>query len=333
MIDQARKHRLLFSMKKIRAVEEKIAEKYSEQKMRCPTHLSIGQESVPAALSEILTKEDLAISTHRGHAHYLGKGGSVNEMIAEIYGKETGCSKGIGGSMHLIDRSVGFMGTTAIVGGSIPVGVGLGMALKLEKSKNISVVFLGDGAIEEGVFYEAANFCAVKKLPVLFVCENNFYSVYSNLKVRQPEGRRIHELVAAIGLKTDYVANGNDIEESFTTLSKTVESMRKNSFPHLVELETYRWLEHCGPNWDNNLGYRAPGEFEKWKKLDPILNYENKLKANNEITADEISQMDQEIDHEVMKAFEFAEKSSFPHPSKAFENLYKSEKPNEGRIL
>ena len=182
---------LLKVMMRIRAVEEKIAAEYNQQKMRCPTHLSIGQEAVPSAISSCINKNDFAVSTHRGHAHYLAKGGDLKAMIAEIYGKETGCSKGKGGSMHLIDTKVGFMGTSAIVGNSIPVGVGLALSSKLKKSDQICVVYLGDGAVEEGVFYESLNFAILKDLRVLFVCENNLYSVYSSLDVRQPKNRKI----------------------------------------------------------------------------------------------------------------------------------------------
>ena len=168
----------------IRVAEEQISEKYSEQKMRCPTHLCIGQEAVSAAVGYALNSKDYAVSTHRSHGHYLGKGGDVNKMIAEIYGKVTGCSKGNGGSMHLVDKSAGFMGSTAIVGHSIPVGVGLGLAFQINNVKNVSCIFLGDGSTEEGVFSESINLAAQKNLPILFICENNLYSVYSPLNVR-----------------------------------------------------------------------------------------------------------------------------------------------------
>ena len=184
--------KLLKMMIRIRSLEERIASEYSSQEMRCPTHLSIGQEAAAAGVGLALSKKDVAVSSHRGHGHYVGKGGNLKRMMAEIYGKATGCSMGRGGSMHLIDREVGFEGTTAIVGNSIPVGVGLGLALQAKKMKNVSVIFLGDGAIEEGAFYESANFAAVRNLPVLFICENNLYSVYSPLNVRQPKNRKIY---------------------------------------------------------------------------------------------------------------------------------------------
>ena len=169
-----------YMLKKIRLVEERIAEEYPNNQIRCPTHLSIGQEGVPAALSTLLRKEDFAVSPHRGHAHYLSKVGDLNSMIADLSGKKTGCSGGKGGSMHLIDKKNGFMGTSAIVGNSIPLGVGLSLSIKLQQ-KVMLLVFLGDGAIEEGVFYESLNFSVLGELPVIFICENNLYSVYSPL--------------------------------------------------------------------------------------------------------------------------------------------------------
>ena len=176
---------LLFSMKRIRMIEEAIAARYPDGKMRCPTHLSIGQEAVAAIAGILFADVDMAVSSHRAHAHYLGIGGNLNAMIAELYGKATGCSGGKGGSMHLVDRSVGFAGSTAIVANTIPVGVGIALAMKIKDSTGICCVFLGDGAVEEGVFYESVNFTALHKLPVIFLCENNFYSVYSPLSRRE----------------------------------------------------------------------------------------------------------------------------------------------------
>ena len=209
-------------MLRIRCVEEKIAERYPEGKMRCPTHLSIGQEAVPVAVSCVLNKKDFAVSTHRGHAHYLAKGGSLKKMIDEIHGKESGCSKGKGGSMHLIDKDVSFMGTSAIVGNSIPLGVGLGLSAKLKSTNQISCIYLGDGAIEQGVFYESINFAILKKLRVLFICENNLYSVYSPLSVRQPKNRKISHMVNGMGINS-LECDGNDV----ISCRKTLKSVRR----------------------------------------------------------------------------------------------------------
>jgi TPP-dependent pyruvate/acetoin dehydrogenase alpha subunit len=315
---------LLHEMKRIRAYEEGIATRYHENKMRCPTHLSVGQEAVPAALSQILRKEDLAVSTHRSHAHYLAKGGSGSRMLAEIYGKATGCSGGKGGSMHLVDLSVGFKGSTAIVGNTIPIGVGIGLALKLDHSDNISVVFVGDAAVEEGVFWESVNFAVLKKLPVLFVCENNFYSVYSHLRVRQPLQRQIHRMAEGMGLKIAH-GDGNNVEESHALLSELTEHVRRGEGPGFAELVTYRWREHCGPNYDNNLGYRTEKEFQEWKAKDPVAAYEKKLLAERVITDASLKQMNARVEEEVARAFEFAEKSPYPSHAEAFTDIFAEE--------
>jgi TPP-dependent pyruvate/acetoin dehydrogenase alpha subunit len=314
-------HTLLERMKLIRFVEEGIAERYAAGTMRCPTHLSIGQEAAAAGVAVALTHEDLAVSTHRAHAHYLAKGGNIKAMLAEIYGKAAGCCGGRGGSMHLIDRSVGFMGSTAIVGNSIPLGVGLGLSLQLKKSKNISVTYFGDGAIEEGAFYESVNFAVVRNLPVLFLCENNMYSVYSPLSVRQPAGREIYKMVKALGIRTA-LANGNDIEDTYKATLAAIESIKNNGGPFFLELTTYRWREHCGPAYDNHIGYRTKEEFEEWQKKDPIAAYEKVLLERGDVTAADIQAMDNRILSEVNADFEFAETAPFPEEEFAYTGIY-----------
>jgi len=312
---------LLYQMMRIRAVEEDISGRYSEQSMRCPTHLSVGQEAVASAAGLALNKNDYAVSTHRGHAHYLGKGGDLRAMLSEIYGKKTGCSRGRGGSMHLVDTSVGFMGTTAIVGNTIPIGVGLGLSCKLDKSKQISCIFIGDGAVEEGVFYESVNFAAVKKIPVLFICENNLYSVYSPLHVRQPVGRSIHKMVEAIGVSSN-CGNGNDALESYSLISNSINSIKKGLGPQFLELYTYRWREHCGPNYDNDLSYRSEDEFLKWKDNDPIMTLYYDLIDRGIINSQDYENMKVKIGDEIRKAFKFAEDSPFPDSSEAYIDEY-----------
>jgi len=312
---------ILAMMKFIRAIEQGIADRYSEGKMRCPTHLSIGQECPPAVLSQLLDSADLAVSSHRAHAHYLGKGGDPAAMLAEIYGKSAGCSKGRGGSMHLIDESAGFMGSTAIVGNTIPIGVGLALAKKIKAEAGIAVVYLGDGATEEGVFYEAANFAAVQKLPVLFVCENNLYSVYSGLECRQPKGRKIYQMVQGMGLHAVH-CDGNDAEQSFAVLSDAVDKVRSGHGPVFVELATYRWLEHCGHNYDNDIGYRCEQEFLQWKDREPIAALERRLLALNLVDEHAISVQQQSVSEKVKKAFEFAENAPFPAPEEAFSAVF-----------
>ena len=299
------KNKLFESMLRIRLVEESIANKYSEQKMRCPTHLSIGQEAIAVGVCANLTSQDQVLSTHRAHAHYLAKGGCLNSMMAEIYGKASGCSKGMGGSMHLIDTSVGFMGSTAIVGNTIPVAVGLALEKKLTRKKSIACVFFGDGAIEEGAFYESVNFAIIHSLPILFICENNLYSVYSGLEVRQPVDRKIYKMVRAMGISAQH-GNGNDVEEVARKVKHAKTMILKSGGPQFLEFDTYRWREHCGPNFDNNIGYREESEFLKWKKKDPLKNFysENSQKYIDR----KIDTISQEIDD----AHQFADDSKFP---------------------
>jgi len=308
-------------MELIRCVEETIAERYNEEQMRCPTHLSIGQEAVAAAVGVALRSDDYAVSTHRSHGHYLGKGGDVPKMIAEIYGKATGCSKGRGGSMHLIDTEVGFMGSTAIVSNSIPIGAGLGLSIQLNKTDQISCIFLGDAAVEEGVFSETVNFCAQRKLPVLFICENNFYSVYSPLEVRQPEKRSIAKMVNSMGIPS-YEGDGNDAFSIYSNVINLLTKIREKGGPAFIEYETYRWREHCGPNYDNDIGYRTEEEFLSWKKKDPIPRMRDSLIGENICTENEIFKIQKLVKEEVLEAFNFAINSPFPDPQEAFESEY-----------
>jgi len=317
LIDKFDYQNVLDMMIKIRLTEEEIAKRYNEQKMRCPTHLSIGQEGVPAMLSVLTGKADLVVSSHRSHAHYIAKGGRLPQMIAEIYGKSTGCSSGKGGSMHLIDEDAGFMGSTAIVGNSIPIGVGLGLALKLDKSQGISIIYFGDGATEQGVYYESLNFAALHKLPVLFVCENNAFSVYSPKSVRQPHNRSIVDVASAMGVKSLHI-NGNDVNVSLSLLSDLVENVRSGKGPALVEADTYRKLEHCGPNWDDDLKYRPPQEVEFWEKNDPIDTFISDFSVPETV----INEIKEKYKLEIEGAFEYAEASDFPDPSEAYIGEY-----------
>lgn len=312
---------LLVAMKRIRAVEERIAGDYSAGLMRCPVHLSIGQEAVAAAVGHALRRDDLAVSGHRAHAHYLAKGGNLTAMLAELLGKQSGCSGGKGGSMHLIDEAVGFMGSTAIVGGTVPVGVGLGYGMRLAGTAQVSCVFLGDAVAETGVFFESLNFAALKRLPVLFVCENNGYSVYTPLRARQPEGRSIHRLAAAIGLSAA-AGDGNDVEQVHAMTVAALEEIRCGGGPYLLEFSTYRWREHCGPNYDNDIGYRSEAEFEAWRRHDPIACYEAMLLERGVLDADDIERMGAEIMAEVSTALATAEAAPFPPQSAAFTDIY-----------
>jgi pyruvate dehydrogenase E1 component alpha subunit len=316
--------RLLRDMIRIRKVEEAIAARYSEQKMRCPTHLSIGQEAPAAAAGAVLKATDLAVSGHRAHAHYLAKGGSLPALIAEIYGKATGCSRGKGGSMHLIDESVGFMGSTAIVGGTVPVGVGLALSRAHAGRGEIVCIFIGDAVLETGAFYESANFAATHRLPVLFVCENNLYSVYTPLEVRQPQGRSLAKTAAALGLHA-MEGDGNDARAAYALIAAAADRARAGEGPQFVELATYRWREHCGHQYDNHIGYRTEAEFEAWRARDPIELFAQQLRREGVIDQGWADAVTSDIDLEIEHAFVFAEASPFPDPAEAFTDLYSQE--------
>ena len=268
--------KLHYKILRIRKIELEISKRYSEQKMRCPVHLSIGQESVPVSICENLKKTDEIVTAHRSHAHYLAKGGNLKKMIAELHGKITGCALGRGGSMHLIDNSVNVNAAVPIVGSTIPIGVGKAWANKLKKNNNIVVIFFGDGATEEGVFLESLDFAALHKLKVLFVCENNKYSVYSRLDKRQNSNRKIYRIANSIGVKSLKLKD-HDLLNVYKKSKNIINKIRTNDMPFLLEVDTYRLLEHCGPNNDDILNYRSIREIKEWKKKDPLKNFEKTL--------------------------------------------------------
>ena len=313
---------LYYSMLRIRLIEEKIAELYSDQEMRCPVHLSIGQEATAVGVCAHLKQKDVVLSAHRAHAHYLAKGGDLKAMIAELYGKETGCAMGKGGSMHLIDLKAGFFAAVPIVGSTIPIATGVAWAFKMKKKDNIVVVFLGDGATEEGVFSESLDFASLKGVPILFVCENNFYSVYSNLEVRQAKDRKITKISESHGVKS-YKGNGNDILEVYNITEAAINYVKNDKKPAMIEFETFRWLEHCGPNWDDNLGYREEGELQKWMDACPIKNFEKKL-IGNELDKDKIINLKEKISKEIDEAFDYARRSPFPSIELLNQHIYKN---------
>jgi pyruvate dehydrogenase E1 component alpha subunit len=306
---------------RIRSVEENIAKEYVNNKMRCPVHLSIGQEIVSAVVGLNQRIQDTAVSSHRAHAHYLAKGGDLYKMIAEIYGKVTGCCKGRGGSMHLIDLEVGFLGSSAIVGNSIPIGVGAGFSHKLNNSDALSFVFLGDGAIEEGSFYESVNFSAVQNLPVVYICENNLYSVYTGLNMRQPETRNIYEMVGAMGINAVKIETA-DVINCLKLTTEVINQARLGKKPVFIEYDTYRWLEHCGPNDDDSLGYRPKGELTKWKNEDSLSKLENILVSNYEVPDSLIKEIKNKILEDVSLAFDQAKLDEFPTLEQSVTDVY-----------
>ncbi|MDX6770460.1 MAG: thiamine pyrophosphate-dependent dehydrogenase E1 component subunit alpha [Elusimicrobiota bacterium] len=308
------------SLLRARLVEERIAELYPAQEMRCPVHLSIGQEAAAVGVCAALRPGDWALSGHRSHGHYLAKGGDLKAMLAELYGKATGCCGGKGGSMHFIDRKAGFMGATPIVGSTIAMAVGAAFGSRLKGEKRVVVSFLGDAAVEEGVFHEAANFAVLKKLPVLFACENNLYSVYSPLSVRQPKGRSIAKQAASYGMPA-WTGDGNDAEKTLALAKKAVAWARTRG-PAFLELSTYRWREHCGPNYDNHIGYRTEAEFKAWKKRDPVASFKARLVKAKLLDEGRDAALRAELAAEIDAAVAFARESPYPEPKALLSDVY-----------
>ena len=303
--------KLLEEMLKIRLTEEMIAKKYYEQKMRCPIHLSIGQEASATGVCFGLKNSDKVFSAHRSHAHYISKGGSIKSLFSELHGKVSGCAKGLGGSMHLLDLKKGFSGAVPIVGSSIPIATGTAWANKLNKLNDLVVIFLGDGATEEGVFFESLDFASLMKLKILFVCENNFFSVYSPIYKRQSKKRNLLKIANSLGIKSTFI-DGNDIENVHLKTEKIKKYIKKNSEPFFLLLNTFRYIEHCGPNNDDHLNYRSKNMIKLWEKKCPIVNYKKKLINRKILDHRKFSELEKKISNSLIKSFKYAEKQNFP---------------------
>ncbi len=312
---------LLHGILRIRLIEERIRDLYAEQEMRCPTHFSIGQEAVAVGVCAHLTREDLITSAHRSHAHYLAKGGDLKAMLAELYGKATGCAAGKGGSMHLIDLPAGFLGAVPLVGSTIAIGVGAALSSVLQGAPRLTVIFFGDAATETGVFHESLNFAVVHKLPVVMICENNLYSVLTPLRWRHPEGREIFQLAQGLGVLSRQ-GDGNDADEVYALAGEAIEHARAGRGPAFVEFKTYRWLEHCGPLDDLHLGYRSSEEFQAWVARDPLKLYAGRLSERGLVSEADMATMARAIVGEIDDAVAFAVASPFPTPDQLAAHLY-----------
>ena len=313
---------LLRTMLRIRIVEEKIADFYPEEEMRCPVHLCIGQEAIAVGVCANLTRDDYVLSGHRSHGHYLAKGGDLKAMMAEIYGKATGCAQGKGGSMHLTDISSGFLGATPIVGGTIPVAAGVAFGSVMRNEPHVTVVFFGDAAAEEGILHESLNFASLKKLPVVFVCENNLYSTQSPLSVRQPQAREIFQLAQGHDVDS-FQGDGNDVIEVYKLAEQAIDKARQGGGPTFLEFKTYRWREHVGPYYDFQLGYRTEEEFLAWKECCPIKRLKDQLLKDSILYNQDIEDMTAELEAEMNEAISFAKESPFPPQDIVFKDIYR----------
>lgn len=319
-MNQINSFAMLREMLRIRRIEEALADRYTEEEMRCPMHLCIGQEAIAVGVCSALSSHDVAFGNHRAHGHYLAKGGNLNAMVAELYGRSTGCCGGRGGSMHMIDLDAGFLGATPIVGGTVPLAVGAAWAATLKGESRVSIVFFGDGCFEEGVVHESLNFAILHRLPVVFVCENNKFSVYTRLSERQPE-RPIYRLAEAHGMAA-YTGDGNNVEEVMAIAGTAINLARRGNGPQFIELHTYRWREHCGPSFDDDLNYRSKTEIENGLKNCPIARFTAKLRQTIPTIDAEVERLEAEICEEIASAFDFALSSPKPSIEDARTGIY-----------
>jgi|SRR5579885_572142 pyruvate dehydrogenase E1 component alpha subunit len=311
--------RLYKKMSLIRRFELRLAEIYHTDAVKSPVHLSVGQEAIAVGICDPLEKDDIVSNTYRCHATYIAKGGNLNEMMAELYGKATGCAGGKAGSMHLVDMKNGILGASAVVGTTIPVATGYALAMKMEAAKTgrqrVTVSVFGDGATEEGCFYESLNFAALHKLPILFVCENNRLAIHTPIEKRWAT-KRLCERVATYGIETHKISDDN-IFNVRDTVTKAINDMRHHhSGPQFIECSTYRWLEHVGPRDDHSDNYRDLNEYRRWKENDQIARLAKLLDK------DTVARLEDEITAEIKAAEEFAEKSPYPADEELYKHVY-----------
>ena len=312
-LDNVRKCSLLRTMLRIRKLQLAIETEYHLDEMKTPVHLYIGQEAIAAGVCAALRKDDYISSNHRSHGHYLAKGGDLKALVAELFCRITGCSKGRGGSMHLVSADVGHLGSSSIVGGGIPLGTGQALAAKMTGQERVSVIFFGDGAHDEGVLYESINFAILKKLPAIFVLENNQFSVCSNWKQRWGSGSPF--LHYKNELLSPAEVDGNDVIQVYQTAHSAVARARRAEGPSFIACTTYRMRGHAGTKHDAHLGYRSLEEIQSWEKKDPILRFEQLLLKENVITRKEIDELEFELEAEIQEAFSFAKSSPLPEPT------------------
>ena len=306
----------------IRLVEEEISNRYKKEKMRCPVHLSIGQESCAVGVCNNLRDQDIVFSNHRSHAHYLAKGGNVQKMIDEIHGNKNGCIGGRGGSMHLQDIKKNFFASIPIVSSSVGLATGTAFAQKRKNKNSITCVFTGDATMDEGIVHESLNFSSIFNLPILYVCENNYYSIFTHVKERQTSSD-FTRFAKSHNVKSKRV-NGNKLDLVLKETKKAVEYIKKTKRPFFIQLDTYRFLQHCGPVSDDNLNYMDKKELKYWLNLDPIKYYEKILIKKKILTKEQIFKRKIEMRKKIQSIFNKSERTVLPNPSLASKYVYKN---------
>jgi len=307
------------SMLRIRYFEERAADLVEAGEIRCPCHLYIGQEAVAVGVCAALQPEDYVWGGHRSHGHYLAKGGDCRSLMAELFGKVTGCAKGRGGSMHIMRKEIGVLGTVPLVAATIPLAVGAALASKLRGDGRVSVSFFGDGATEEGHFHESLNLAALHQLPVIFVCENNFFASHMHLLERR-RCDNIHKSAELYGMP-GHVLDGNDVAEVYHVAAEAVGRARSGGGPSLLECRTYRWRGHVGPAWDIDVGVGRRDELKAWMNRDPIARAREQLLRMG-MAEREFGEIEAQVRAEVDDATAFARQSPYPDASELMHHVY-----------
>jgi TPP-dependent pyruvate/acetoin dehydrogenase alpha subunit len=303
----------------IRKTEEKIREHYMEDEMKTPVHLSIGEEAIAAGICQALNAEDQIFGTYRNHGIYLAKTGETDRFFAELYGKQTGVAKGKAGSMHISAPESNFLGASAVVATIIPVAVGVSFVNKRKNNGKLAAVFFGDGALDEGAFWESLNFACLKRLPILFVCEDNGLAIHSPASNRQGY-RSISDIVSKFECNV-FEEETTDPEVIYRLTCNAVEQQRNNHKPCFLHLKYYRYLEHVGINQDFKFGYRSEEEFKRWYKVDSV-NLQRKKLLENAYSEKEIQELEKEIDRQIDNSIKSAQKAPFPDDSELFKEVY-----------
>lgn len=309
--------RWLYAMLRVRRFEEKCAQLYSETKIRGFLHLYIGEEAIAVGAIPALATGDAVVATYREHGHALARGIAMSSILAEMYGKREGCCHGHGGSMHLFDAEARFYGGNAIVGGGVPLATGLALADAMQKRKNVTACFFGEGAAAEGEFHESLNLAALWKLPVLFLCENNLYAMGTALSRSESE-TDIHRKAASYGIESG-VVDGMDVRAVDAAVRAAVTAIRGGAGPHFLELRTYRFRAHS--MFDPEL-YRSKQEIEQWKQHCPIATLRAHLQADGAITDTDVDGFEADIDKEISDAVAFAEAGTWEPVAELTRSVY-----------
>jgi TPP-dependent pyruvate/acetoin dehydrogenase alpha subunit len=304
----------------IRCAEEKIGEQFGNSTIKCPCHLVIGQEAPAVGIADHIRKGDRVFGAHRSHAHFLALGGNLHRLLAEVLGKDTGCSKGMGGSMHLIDREHGLYGTVPIVAATIPIATGAGLAAKLDGSDAVAVSFLGDGATEEGVFHESLNLAANFRLPVVYVVENNLFASHLHISLRQPFDSTCR-FAEANGIPWQRV-DGNDMVAMSRVAETAFAAIRAGRGPQFIEAVTYRWRGHVGHREDNDVGVQRKEGLDQWKLRDPISRLVTALVAAGILRETEVASIWTDSRRVVEAAWQQAVDDPYPPAEALLDRVY-----------